>query len=152
MSLASRTAYRLGVTIAGVLGIFAPGPVLASRPVTTVAIARAGAYAEIGTGHSVSGGGRGGRQVATHRDPPPTPPTTQPASPSFDGCLVAQRDDGGRRTPQPRTTSHLATSECLRVVRVVDVVHDGRGSVEAAVFHDAHAPPMPATDVAGLLA
>jgi hypothetical protein len=149
MSLASHTARRFGVIAAGVLAIVGATPALASRPTMSAAIARARPHAEIGAGHSSNGGGRGGpAHVATH-EVPPSPPTTRSAPRRFEGCLLAQTDDG-RRTPQSRTTAPVAITGRIRAVRVVADVQDRRASVPGALFHDAHAPPSPATEVAGL--
>jgi hypothetical protein len=151
MSVASRNVCRLGVVIAGVLAIVGPRPALASRPSMSTAVVHVRPHAEIGAGRYVSGGGRGGQaHAAPRRDAPP--PTTRPAEPPCNGFVFARTDDGRRRSSQSRATSPAAAFGRPLLVRVVDVVGDRDVSVPAGLFHDAHAPPSPVTDVAGLLA
>jgi hypothetical protein len=157
MSLASRSVVRIGVMAAVVLGIARPPVALASRPATTVGVARLShalgpSRAEIGAGRYVSGGGRGGRARLAERHDVPPPPTTRSAGDQHHGCVLAGVEDGRRRTPQSRGTSPIAMTGRLHPMRIVDVGHDSRATAPAALFHDAHAPPAPVTDVAGLLA
>ena len=149
---AARHAHCLGIALSTVFAVLAPVHALASRPATNVAVARVRVLAEIGGGHSVSGGGRGRVQLVTRREAPPRPPTTHATRASEGGCLLVQTHDGSRRMPQSRTTCRLAVSSSLRVVCLVGRLHEGHVAGSAALFYDAHAPPQPATDVAGLLA
>ena len=155
MSLASRSVVRIGVMAAVVLGIARPPVALASRPATTVGVAHlshAPSHQEIGASRYVSGGGRGGRGQLAARHDVPSPPTTRSAGDHDDGCVLGGVQDGRRRTPQSRATSPVAIAGRLHPVRIVDIGHDSRATAPAALFHDAHAPPAPVTDVAGLLA
>ncbi len=77
---------------------------------------------------------------------------TRPAGEQRDGRVLAGIESGRRRTPQSGATSPVGVVGRRRAVRTVDVVHDPRAAAPAALFHDAHAPPSPVTDVAGLLA
>ena len=156
MFLVSRSVVRIGAMVAVILGIARPQVALASRPATTVRVALARplgpSHQEIGAGCYVSGGGRGGcGQLAAHHEVP-TPPMTRPAADQHEGCVLAAIESGRRRTSQSGATSPIAVAGRRRAVRVVDVVHDPGAAAPAALFHDAHAPPSPVTDVAGLLA
>jgi hypothetical protein len=151
MTRASCIAGRLGVLVAGALALAGPGPALASRPARTAAIVRAQPRVEIGRGHSVSGGGRGGSVVARRETRPP-PRATGTVPSRHDGCVLVRTHQGGRGAAPSRTASRTVAFGGLRAARAADRETDGRGSLAAAIFHDAHAPPSPPTDVAGLLA
>jgi hypothetical protein len=154
MLSASRSVIRTGVMAAVALAIVRPPVALASRPATTVVAhvshALRPSRVEIGAGRYVSGGGRGGRVQRAPRPAPP--PATRSARPPCDGCVLVASHDGRRRAPHLRATSPVARLGRIPPMRVVDIVHGRRVSLPAALFYDAHAPPLPVTDVAGLLA
>jgi hypothetical protein len=155
MSAASRSVLRIGVIVGTVFAVARPPVALASRPATTVGIARVahgvGSSRVEVAGRYVSGGGRGARvQTAPRRDAPP--PTTRAADPRHDACVVVNGCDGRRRTPQSRTMSPIAAVARLRLTDVGDAVPDRRTWAPAALYYDAHAPPSSARAAAGLLA
>jgi hypothetical protein len=156
MSVASSTSRRLRVAIAIGLGCAGLPSAHAARPSTTIGLV-APSWGEVGAGRYVSGGGRGGRfegaaglRRAT-RDDAPAPATRAATSPR-DGCLLAAAHEARRRPTESRAMPPPTAADRPRLVRVVDVAHGPCAPDAAGVFHDAHAPPAPATDVARPLA
>jgi len=84
------------------------------------------------------------------RLPPAPPPVAQPVQSPLQTALGGRRDDdhGRRGAPEPRVATATARGDVYRLRRPAVTTGDLHGA-EAASFHEAHAPPEPASLPAG---
>jgi len=85
------------------------------------------------------------------RRPPAPPPVAQPVQTPLQTALGGRRDDdhGRRSAPEPRVVPATARGDACRRRRRAITTGDLHGVAEAASFHEAHAPPAPASLPAG---
>ena len=91
-------------------------------------------------------------RAATRREPVPAPPpAAHRTHTSVPSAVAGRRDDdsGRRRSPESRFTPQTARNGAWLAGCLPVAVRDRHAAASVAIFHDANAPPVPVTAVAG---
>jgi hypothetical protein len=145
---------RSGWAVLAMLALvgLASGPAEASRPTARpAALTATHLRAAPAAAWSNTRSGVRGTAAARRQSVPTPPPAAHRTRTSVPSAVAGRRDDdsGRRRSPESRFTPESARNGAWLAGRLPVAVRDRHAAASVAIFHDANAPPLPVTAVAG---